>query len=98
MTKKQEKSLYQWVTERKYLIALVLFGIWMLFFDKYDVFTQMSLSKTANELIEEKEMYIGEIQKTKQEIKWVESNSEKFARENYYLSKPQEDVFIFVEE
>ncbi len=98
MTKNQEKSLYQWISERKYLITLIFFGIWMLFFDKNDVFTQISLSNTANDLIQEKEMYIGEIEKTKQDIKWVDSNSEKFARENYYLSKPQEDVFIFVEE
>jgi len=98
MGKKHQKSLYNWITERKYLIALVCFGVWMLFFDQNDVFTQMNLSNTANELQQEKEMYIDDIKKTKKEIMWVESNSEKFARENYFLSKPQEDVFIFVEE
>ena len=80
------------------MLALILFGVWMLFFDRYDVFTQINLTNTAQELLDEKEMYSQEIKKTQQEIEWVESNSEKFARENYYLSKPKEDVFIFVEE
>lgn len=98
MSKTKNNSPLQWVYDRIYLIVLVFFGVWMLFFDQNDVFTQIKLTNTANELTAEKEMYEDEIIETREKLIWVESNSEKFARENYFLSTPQEDVFIFVEE
>jgi len=98
MSKKKELTISGWFSNNKYLLTLGLFVIWMLFFDRQDVFTQIRLNKSSIEVQEEKEMYIREIAETKQELSWLKSNSEKFARENYYLSKPQEDVFIFVEE
>ena len=98
MSKKKETTLFQWFSTNKYLITLGLYIAWMLFFDDQDVFTQMRLNNSAAEVQAEKQMYIEDIAKTKQELSWLKSNSEKFARENYYLSEPQEDVFIFVEE
>ena len=81
----------------RYFLLLVFFCAWMIFFDKHDIVTQYSLQQTLNRLDEDQRYYEEKIKEAKRDMKDIEKNKEKFAREHYYLKKSNEDVFIFVE-
>jgi cell division protein DivIC len=75
--------------------------VWMLFFDANDFITQIRLSSTKGDLIDEKEYYLQKIEEVKQERKELMSNPrllEKFARERYLMKKPTEDIYIVIDE
>lgn len=83
-----------------YFVAMSVFLIWMLFFDTNDLISQYRWRKKYKRLLQEKSYYL-ELQNTlKQNIKDFSDreNFEKFAREKHLLQKPNEDVFLIVEE
>ena len=81
-----------------YFVIMVLFFFWMIFFDKHDFLTQWRLQSSLDKLEQDKVFYEEKIEEVRDDIKDVERNKEKFARENYYMNKNNEDVFIIVEE
>lgn len=81
----------------KYFIALVLFFAWMLFFDKHDFLTQYQLNQSLNKLEMDREYYTKKMEAAEQERLERELNREKFAREQYYMKRANEDVFIIVD-
>lgn len=86
--------------KNKYLLSIIGLVVWLLYFDKNDVFTQFDLIKKCNKLNVEKEYYIAEIENNKKEIDDLEHNTkslETFAREKYLMKKDNEDVFVFVQ-
>jgi cell division protein FtsB len=73
--------------------------VWLLFFDKNDVFTQYDLNKKCRKLDKEKEYYIAEIENNKSNLTELRTNKkslETFAREKYLMKKDNEDVYVFV--
>ena len=73
----------------------------MSFFDSNDFFTQYKLSSKINNLESQREYYIERIEEVKKDREELLSNPElleKFARENYLMKKPTEDIYIIVEE
>lgn len=82
----------------KYYLILVLFFGWMVFFDKHDLLTQFRLQKAVNKMENEKELYMQQIEQAKKDRLDLEVNKEKFAREQYYMHKSGEEVFIMVDE
>lgn len=86
--------------KNKYFLVIVGLVVWLLYFDKNDVFTQFDLIKKCNKLNSEKEYYISEIEKNKKEIVELQNNKkslETFAREKYLMKRDNEDVFVFVQ-
>jgi len=83
-----------------YVIILLLFLIWMLFFDTNSFLIHKELNDDINALEENKEFYQSEIEKDKVFINKMEDSfeMEKFAREKYYLKKENEDIFIIEHE
>jgi cell division protein DivIC len=87
--------------KNKYIITLTAFIIWLLFFDKNDIVSQVQLSQKLNDLIREKQYYTDEIAKNKQdmiELKTNPKNLEKFAREKYLMKRDNEEIYVIVEE
>ena len=82
----------------RYFLALVIFAGWLIFFDKHDVLTQWKLQRTVNKLEEDKAYYSLEIQRQEQKRLDLELNKEKYAREQYYMKKSNEEVFIIEKE
>ena len=80
----------------KYLLILILFLIWMFFFDTNSFFIHNELNHDVNALEDNKEFYKEEIKRDKVFIeKMKDSNEvEKFAREEYFLKKENEEIFI----
>jgi len=88
------------ILKNKYFLVIIGLVVWLLYFDKNDVFTQFELITKCNKLNTEKEYYITEIEKNKNEIVELQNNKkslETFAREKYLMKKDNEDVFVFVQ-
>ncbi len=88
-------------TKNFYFISLVVFLIWMFFFDSNDLVTQYQLNRKLNDLENEKAYFeekILEVKKDREELLSNRALLEKFARENYYMKKQTEDLYIIVEE
>lgn len=96
-----KKSKWIKLLSNKYFIALVFFLTWIVFFDENSVITHQENKKRLRELTQQKDYYkekiISDDQKL-EDLKAGKEELEKFAREQYYMSKPDEDVFIVVEE
>ena len=98
------KSLYLkkivGVLRNKYLLAFVVFSVWMLFIDDNNIFF---LRKNVNKLKQyrvEKAFFQQKISNDSihlQEMKANAKNLEKFAREEFLMKKKDEDIFLIIE-
>jgi cell division protein FtsB len=97
MTLKQlsNKPFIKFITN-KYIIILVVFGVWMTFFDENSYLNQREFDKEIDKLESEKDYYKSEIYKDSSLIKNLENKKEleKFAREQYLMKKENEDIYI----
>ena len=85
----------------KYLIALIAFLIWLLIFDRNSLIDKVKYARTLHELEDERQFYnerIKEDSKRLEELKTDKDNLEKFAREQYYMKRENEDIFVIVPE
>ncbi len=78
---------------RAFLAGLV-FLTWMLFFDKASIWTQYRLTKTVNRLHSDRIFYQTKLKEVELQRLDMQNNSEKFARERYFMKANDEDVFI----
>ncbi|MFT3846531.1 MAG: septum formation initiator family protein [Lacibacter sp.] len=86
------------VFKNKYLLTIIGFGVWMFFFDRNDVVTQISRFKKLTELKSNTAYYNQKIEAAKTELKKRETDPsayERIAREKYYMKKDNEDIFLF---
>lgn len=84
----------------KYVFTLFVFCTWMTFFDQNNFIRQYNRYHNLSEARSQTSHYIKETEKTKKQLNELISNQyalEKFAREKYYMKKPNEDVFVIVE-
>jgi len=92
----------KWVrfVSNKYVLILVLFLVWMIFFDANSYLIHHELDSEINALDDNAEFYQKEINHDKTFIQKMEDSNqiEKFAREKYYLKKENEDIYIIVDE
>jgi len=95
------KKKYFNLLKNKYLIASILFLTWIVFFDENSFVSHAENKRRLRELNKQKEYYQERIAEDKQKIEDLNAGKnelEKFAREQYLMSKPDEDVYIIVEE
>lgn len=88
------------VLRNKYVIASILFLTWIIFFDENSIISHQKNKRRLYELKQQEEYYRTRIEADKEkleDLKAGEEKLEKFAREQYYMSKPEEDVFIVVD-
>lgn len=89
------------LARNKFLAVTLFFIVWMLFFDNNN---WVYLSRLTDELktkAMEKKWYEKEINETERQINELTSDQkalEKFGRENYYMKRKDEDVYIFLPE
>jgi cell division protein DivIC len=92
----------KWVRifSNKYLIITVLFIIWMLFFDTNSYLIHHELNNNIKKLEKNKEEYLEEIMNDKLFIEKMKDSSEieKFAREQYYLKRKNEEIYLIEHE
>ncbi len=86
---------------RFYTITFAVLLAWMLFFDINDIWTQIKMYRELGRLEDEKKYYVQKIKEVEKERIEVMGNKklvEKFAREKYLMKKPQEEIFVIVDE
>jgi len=87
------------VLKNKYFLTVVALIVWLIFFDKNDVFTQYELIQKCHKLEKDKGYYLAEIENNKANLNELRTNKkslETFSREKYLMKKENEDVFVFV--
>jgi cell division protein DivIC len=90
------KNIPGWL-KNKYLLAGMLFLVWMLFFDPKDLGNEYSKWIKYKELQSSEEHLVKKISETRAELKELKNNAqtiEKYAREKYLMKKDNEDLFI----
>ena len=94
------KKIPNWL-KNKYMITIVVFMVWISFFDQNNFFTQYDFVKELESLEKDKTFFIEELTKTRQELNDLTTNPvtlEKFAREKYFMKKDNEEIFVFEQE
>lgn len=84
----------------KFLLLFAVYFIYLLFFSENTLLSQAKLALQLRELSKEETYYSKEITDIKQQRKELFSGidqMEKYARENYWMKRDSEDVYIFVE-
>ncbi len=85
------------ILKNKYLLSLIIFGIWMTFFDQNSFMSQMKLSAELNQLQARKNFYLHQNEVLivqKDELLGSMDNLERLAREKFLMKKDDEDLFI----
>lgn len=87
--------------KNKYILTISVFAIWMFFFDQNNVVDQLKMMKEIRQLEDDRGYYLDEIQKDSiryEELTTDRDNLEKYAREQFFMKKQDEDVFVVIEE
>lgn len=79
-----------------FILILTVFIVWMLFFDANSWLIHHELNNEIEDLENEREYYKKEIEKDNKAIKKLstEEGIEKFAREEYYMKRENEEIYI----
>jgi cell division protein FtsB len=83
----------------KYSITICMFLVWMIFFDKTSFLVINELNGEISRYEDQLEYYKKEYEKNDTFYKKLMNNKsekEKYARENYFMKKPDEEIFILV--
>lgn len=90
-----------WYLKNRYALTFIGFAIWMMLFDEHNMISQVELRAELYQLESDKEYYQEEIVSIKDDLEELLSDNaklEKFAREKYFMKRPEEEIFIFVAE
>lgn len=82
-------------------MAVLVFLVWLMIFDNNSLIDRVKYLNTLHEMEVEKQYYLERIEEDSRrlnELKTDRDNLEKFAREQYFMKKENEDVFVIVEE
>jgi cell division protein FtsB len=87
------------VFRNKYLLTVIIFFVWLLLLDSNNLIARYREMKELRKLKEDREYYIDRIETDRRklhELKTDNNNLEKFAREQYRMKKPDEDIYIIL--
>jgi len=87
------------VFKNKYLLTIAIFLIWLLLFDSNNLISRYKDLRELRKLKTDREYYLKRIEADRQklhELKTDDHNLEKFAREQYLMKKPDEDIYIIL--
>ncbi len=83
--------------KNKYILTLLIFTVWMLFFDQNSFLSQRKITKELNQLEARKKLYSNQneaLRNQKEELLGSTDNLEKLAREKYLMKRDDEDVYL----
>ena len=93
---KINKKISKWILNR-YIITIVLFMVWLVFFDENNLISQIQARGELNKLRAEKKYFSDKIDDYTFQLNALDTDPgfvEKYAREHYYFSKENEDIFV----
>ena len=87
------------VIRNKYILTILLFLIWIILLDSNNLITRFREMRELRKLRIDREYYVNKIEvdsRKLRELKTDNNNLEKFAREQYRMKKPDEDLYIIL--
>ena len=96
----KSRKLIKRIFLNKYLFVLVVFGVFITFFDENNLISRWNTSRKIAQLERELKFHQEEIEKNKQKMSELQSSDEdleKFAREQFFMKKDDEEIFIIKE-
>jgi len=84
----------------KWAVATFVFLLWIMFFDDNNLVSHHRNKLRLKALKEQRIFYREKIEADKQKLEELRSgndNLEKYAREQFYMTKPDEDLYLVVE-
>ena len=85
------------VLRNKYILTIIIFIVWLVLLDSNNLIARYKEMKNLRKLKAEREYYTKRIEEDKsklQQLRTDDQNLEKFAREQYKMKKPDEDLYI----
>ena len=85
------------VFKNRYLLTIMIFLIWIILLDSNNLVARFREMGELRKLKSDKEYYIEKIEADRQKLKELRTdndNLEKFAREQYKMKRPEEDLYI----
>lgn len=84
------------VASNIYVLVLTVFVVWMVFFDTNSLLIHLELRKEIRKLEKQQEFLREEIEQDKKVIEKLSDprELEKFAREQYYLKRKNEEIYL----
>lgn len=101
MTGNQKIKITIRILKNKFILTGLLFFTWLILFDQNSIVDRISLARRNSELQEQKKHYQLEIESNRLKMEELHSDPEhleKYAREQYLMKKPDEELFIVIEE
>jgi cell division protein DivIC len=89
------------IFRNKYILTLLVFIVWILIFDRNNLIDRRKYLMALDEMEQQKIYYIEKIQHDSvrlNELRTDAENLEKFAREQYFMKKDNEEIFVIVDE
>jgi cell division protein FtsB len=83
----------------KYILTILIFLVWLLLLDSNNLVSRFKEIRELNRLRKDREYYLNKIEADRRkllELKTDDDNLEKFAREQYRMKKPDEDLYIIL--
>ena len=83
------------------VVILLLFGVWIFFFDNFNLIDRFQKISKLHELRETEKYYEQENLENSTRLEELMSGKEeleKFAREQYYMKEADEDIFLVITE
>ena len=91
--------LFKKIVLNSYFLIIISFIFWMIFFDNTSWLVIRELNNEISKYKEQVDFYKNEFEKNDKFYKKLmlnKSEKEKFARENYFMKKNNEEIFILV--
>jgi cell division protein FtsB len=94
--KELRKKRWFKILSNKYVLLSLFFAGWMFFLDSNSWFIHRELDQEINELEDNKRYYQNEINRDKAVIEQLQDSVEleKFARQKYFMKRPDEEIYI----
>ncbi len=89
------------LVKNKYILTLIIFFFWLLFFDSNNLIDRYKELRKLSQFEKDRIYFTERIEidsKRLRQLKTSNKNLEKFAREQYFMKKPNEEIFVIIED
>ncbi len=93
-------KLYKYIPKKirnKWILAPLVLFVWLLFFEDINIISLISTKSKISQLEKEWSYKEEKIKESKEKKALIIKDVEKYARETYWMKKPNEEIFIFSE-
>ena len=86
--------------KNKYIVTITVFLIWVIFISRYNLVDRVRMINDIKEMERDIQYYQDQIARDSLRLKELttsKENLEKYAREQYFMKKKNEDIFVIID-